>query len=249
MSILAVHVFEGHDVRFSEGKPVANDVAKALGYADPAKTVSTKVSAKNKGVTKLVTPGGTQSVTVLEEAGIYQLIFGSKLESAEKFQDWVFSEVLPSIRKTGSYGTQHYNLVWFDRLKLYRAKSKIPTGWFTIFEEMTIGLLADFEDAGYSLPDGSIPDISVGKCFCNHLRALGYSTEHGAGYVLGYKHWYPWNDFPVKANIYNIQLMGLYRQWFTDTYRTKYLPKYLKSKDPKALPSLRKMLGLPEGCD
>ena len=51
----------------------------------------------------MVTPGGTQSVTVLEESGIYQLIFGSKLESAERFQDWVFEEVLPSIRKTGRY--------------------------------------------------------------------------------------------------------------------------------------------------
>jgi anti-repressor protein len=44
---------------------------------------------------------------VLEEAGIYQLIFGSKLESAEKFQDWVFSEVLPAIRKTFTVITKH----------------------------------------------------------------------------------------------------------------------------------------------
>ena len=44
--------------------------------------------------------------TVLEEEGIYQLIFSSKLESAQIFQDWVFSEVLPAIRKTGSYSVQ-----------------------------------------------------------------------------------------------------------------------------------------------
>jgi len=103
MSSLAVFSFESQDVRFVDGKPVANDVAAVLGYSDPAKTVSTKVSPKNKGVTKTVTPGGVQAVTVLEEPGIYQLIFSSKLESAERFQDWVFSEVLPSIRKTGSY--------------------------------------------------------------------------------------------------------------------------------------------------
>ncbi len=54
---------------------MANDVAKVLGYADPAKTISIKVKDKNKGVAKMVTPGGIQSVTVLEEAGIYQLIF------------------------------------------------------------------------------------------------------------------------------------------------------------------------------
>lgn len=51
----------------------------------------------------MVTEAGIRSTSVLEEAGIYQLIFSSKLESAEKFQDWVFSEVLPRIRKTGSY--------------------------------------------------------------------------------------------------------------------------------------------------
>jgi len=105
MSNLAVFGFEGQEIRFVDSKPVANDVATVLGYADPAKTVSTKVKAKNKGVTKMVTPGGTQSVTVLEEPGIYQLIFGSKLASAEKFQDWVFEEVLPQIRKTGSYNS------------------------------------------------------------------------------------------------------------------------------------------------
>ena len=42
-------------------------------------------------------------ILFLTEPGVYQLIFGSKLPSAENFQDWVFSEVLPSLRKTGSY--------------------------------------------------------------------------------------------------------------------------------------------------
>ena len=110
MSNLTIFSFEGQQVRFVEGKPLANDVAMVLGYADPAKTVSTKVFPENKGVTKTVTPGGMQSVTVLEEAGVYQLIFSSKLESAAKFQQWVFNEVLPSIRKTGSYSISQNTL-------------------------------------------------------------------------------------------------------------------------------------------
>lgn len=97
--------FNTSTIRFVDGKPVASDVAKVLGYADPKATISKKVSSKNKGVAKIETPGGNQSITVLEEAGIYQLIFGSKLPNAEQFQDWVFEEVLPSIRKTGSYST------------------------------------------------------------------------------------------------------------------------------------------------
>ena len=80
---------------------VGKDVATALGYADASKTVSTKC----KGVTKMVIPtnGGDQQTSLIPESDIYRLICGSQLESAKEFQDWVFIEVLPQIRKTGSY--------------------------------------------------------------------------------------------------------------------------------------------------
>ena len=82
---------------------VANDVAKALGYERPADTVRKFVWAENKGVAKLETPSGIQNTVIVNEAGVYQLIFRSKLESAKQFQKWVFEEVLPSIRKNGFY--------------------------------------------------------------------------------------------------------------------------------------------------
>ena len=68
------------------------------------------------------TPGGIQSVTVLEEPGIYQLIFGSKLPCAEKFQDWVFEEVLPTIRKTGQYAIAHQIPKTYSQALLEAAK-------------------------------------------------------------------------------------------------------------------------------
>jgi prophage antirepressor-like protein len=113
MSNIQLFQFEKQEIRFVDGKPVANDVAKVLGYSDPAKTISTKVEKEYKGLTRVVTPGGIQSVTVLEKPGIYQLIFGSKLPSAKVFQKWVFEEVLPSIRKDGSYSV----LVEEDEIK------------------------------------------------------------------------------------------------------------------------------------
>jgi prophage antirepressor-like protein len=104
VSMNIVHCFfKDQEVRFVDGNPVANDVAAVLGYKDPANAVNRIVKSKNKGVCDLQTPGGIQSVAVLKEAGIYQLIFSSKLAGAEEFQDWVFEDVLPSIRKTGSY--------------------------------------------------------------------------------------------------------------------------------------------------
>ena len=103
MTNLTIFNFEDNEIRFVDGLPVANDVAKVLGYADVSATISKKVFPDNKGLAKIETPGGMQSITVLKEAGIYQLIFSSKLSHAQKFQQWVFNEVLPSIRKTGSY--------------------------------------------------------------------------------------------------------------------------------------------------
>lgn len=102
---------------------VANDVAKALGYKDPAKAVSTIVDKKYKGVTEMVTPGGKQKVTIINEPGIYQLIFRSKLETADNFRKWVFEEVLPSIRKNGFYVSDNITPNQLARLQ-YTVKSQ-----------------------------------------------------------------------------------------------------------------------------
>ncbi len=101
--------FENNNVRIFQdenGQPlfVAKDVANILGYKD---TVSA-IKQFCKGVVKhhpLVTNGGNQNVRVIYEPDLYRLTFGSKLESAVRFQNWVFEEVLPTIRKTGQYQT------------------------------------------------------------------------------------------------------------------------------------------------
>lgn len=85
---------------------VGNDVAIILGYAEPRSTVSKKVDEEDRGVAKIETPSGTQEMTVINESGLFSLILGSKLPSAKKFKRWVTSEVLPSIRKTGTYQKQ-----------------------------------------------------------------------------------------------------------------------------------------------
>lgn len=86
-----------------EGKPyfVANDVAKALGYVETAKAIRTHC----KGVSEMDIPsnGGIQKMKVIPEGDIYRLVIKSHLPNAEKFETWVFDEVLPSIRKTGGY--------------------------------------------------------------------------------------------------------------------------------------------------
>lgn len=82
---------------------VGKDVAKALGFANPRDAIATHVFDEDKGVDTIDTLGGKQSMTVINESGVYALVFGSRLESAKRFKHWVTSEVLPSIRKNGGY--------------------------------------------------------------------------------------------------------------------------------------------------
>ena len=82
---------------------VGKDVATALGYSNSRDVISKHVFDDDKGVAKCDTPSGRQEMSVINESGLYALIFGSKLDSAQRFKRWVTAEVLPSIRKTGTY--------------------------------------------------------------------------------------------------------------------------------------------------
>lgn len=88
-----------------DGEPwlVGKDVALALGYKNPQEAVRTHVDDEDKGVSEILTPGGKQTVPIINESGLYSLVLSSKLPGAKKFRRWVTSEVLPSIRKTGHY--------------------------------------------------------------------------------------------------------------------------------------------------
>lgn len=83
---------------------VGKDVAEALGYVKARNAIANHVEEDDKKDAPIQGGlGGTQSMTIINESGLYALIFGSKLESAKEFKHWVTSEVLPTLRKTGSY--------------------------------------------------------------------------------------------------------------------------------------------------
>lgn len=87
------------------GEPwfVGKDVAQVLGYNNTRDALYKHVDADDKGASQIATPSGNQEMTIINESGLYSLILSSKLPSAKKFKHWVTSEVLPSIRKTGSF--------------------------------------------------------------------------------------------------------------------------------------------------
>lgn len=89
-----------------DGEPwlVGKDIAEALGYAKARNAIAAHVSEDDKKDAPIQGDlGGTQQMTIINESGMYALIFGSKLESANRFKHWVTSDVLPTIRRTGSY--------------------------------------------------------------------------------------------------------------------------------------------------
>ncbi len=120
-----IQMFQGYEVRFV-GTPevpewVATDVVIIL-YPNADKrnrrNYLTNIPSEWKGLTKVMTPGGMQSMVTLFEPGLYHLIARSKSPLAVPFQKWVFEEVLPSIRKSGSYSVSQSSPVEEKRASL-----------------------------------------------------------------------------------------------------------------------------------
>ena len=110
MSDLSIFTFEEQEIRFvgTEEKPewVASDIVAVL-YPSAARSSYSKylgkVPSQWKGKKQILTPGGKQKLTTLYEPGLYCLIGRSDSSLAVPFQEWIYGEILPSIRKTGSY--------------------------------------------------------------------------------------------------------------------------------------------------
>lgn len=93
-----------------DGEPwfVGKDIAEALGYVNTKKALADHVDVEDKRGSQIVTPGGIQTMTIINESGLYSLILSSKLPNAKMFKRWVTSEILPAIRKSGHYDAPGY---------------------------------------------------------------------------------------------------------------------------------------------
>jgi len=94
-------------IRGSDGEPwlVASDVARVLGFTHTPH-MTRLLDPEDKGVQKVDTPGGPQSLTIINEGGVYGAVFSSRRPEAREFRRWVKHEVLPAIRKYGSYNAE-----------------------------------------------------------------------------------------------------------------------------------------------
>lgn len=169
--------------------------------------------------------------------------------SADQFTEMGITSWIQSI--TGwskAEPSRSYIPYWYQRLSLFTAKTRVPDGWWSVFEELA-KMMRELEGYGYVLPDVSpttgkliTPDISIGKTFCTHMRSQGYPVD---SVVRKYTHYYP-DGRVIGANIYPDEWLTHFRSWFNSQWKPKKLAEYLGSRDPEALPSISKLLGLPE---
>jgi len=114
-------MFEGHNLRVT-GTPdepwfVAKDVCDAIGVGNSRQALS-YLDDDEKGVISNDTPGGTQDLSTINESGLYSLVLRSRKQEAKVFKKWITSEVLPSIRKRGSYGVTQQPMTREQRLQI-----------------------------------------------------------------------------------------------------------------------------------
>ena len=122
---------------------VGKDVADILGYQNGSRDINRHVHEDDRQNYQNGTFDSPRGMTIINESGLYALIFGSKLESAKRFKHWVTSEVLPQIRKTGSYATPQLTGEELMAKALIEAKSVLERQNKQIIEMKPKAIFAD----------------------------------------------------------------------------------------------------------
>lgn len=163
---------------------VGKDVAVALGYSVARKAIYDHVDDEDKRGFQIGTPSGEQTMTIINESGLYALIFGSKLESAKRFKHWVTHDVLPAIRKTGSYSIipKARALTTDDYMKAAQLAA-------TCRNERLPYVLGFLEQAGFSIPEVTTPAPAFWPVvvFSYHFRrfpVVGGKQNRGKSWFL-----------------------------------------------------------------
>lgn len=191
---LVHHAFHGQAVRVitdeSTGQPwfVAADVAKILGYRE-AFDLTRGLDDDEKGPQIVRTPGGDQQMTAITEAGLYAAIVRSRVERAREFRRWVTHEVLPTIRRTGSYGVPSLDLERMDDVALILQAGAAALARAKELEAPAAAFQALADSSGdYSLRDAAQildrdPAIRTGQNRLGaYLRQIGWVDRKSVPY-------------------------------------------------------------------
>lgn len=160
--ISQIQIFENPDfgkirTLLIDGEPWAygKDIAESLGYAKPTDAVRKHVDPEDRTVSKTETVNGTPPI-LINESGLYSLILSSKLPNAKKFKRWVTSEVLPTLRRTGSYGYGKPSASVSELTALIETLRSVMTAQNSHPSEVAEMAKAICEQNGIALPDSFV---------------------------------------------------------------------------------------------
>ena len=196
MNELQLFNFENNQLRTllinDESWFLGKDVADILEYTNTAKAIRDHVDEEDKLTERIVLSGQNREVIFINESGLYSLVLSSKLPSAKRFKRWITSEVLPQIRKTGSYATPQLTGEELMAKALIEAKSVLERQNKQIIEMKPKALFADTVAASDSsiLVGQKAKLISQSGCkmgqnrFFSWLRENGYLCSKGENYNM-----------------------------------------------------------------
>lgn len=207
-----------------EGEPwmVGKDAAELLGYTNPQKAVRDHVDEEDRTVNESFTVNGTKGV-LINESGFYALVFGSKLPTARAIKRWVTSEVLPSIRKTGSYSTRpaSYQIDdpiaraerWIEEqrekqaalLALEEAKPKVETYDHLISNKGYVGLREMAKMLGYPLNKMGAFVCEIKMCYKENGIYYPYAEFSSNGMCVGKWHRAKWGSHGGMKTVFSLE--------------------------------------------
>ena len=221
---------------------VAQDVCNILEIKNPTDALSNlsdkmKMTLEGKeSILGITEDPNTVRILLLSEPGLYKLVFKSRKPEAEKFSDWVVSEILPSIRKTGSYGITRQLSPMMMRFEL-NAKQNSTLGYWSMLNKMVELFALPLEFHNVILPDNMIPDISTGMLFNKYLKEKGYEPEK---ICKTYDHTYPDGRVIKGVKQYPDHLYALFTEWFQQDWLKNRCAKYtLERMDFSVLPFMQ----------
>jgi prophage antirepressor-like protein len=221
---------------------VAADVCAVLDIKNPTSAIGT-LDDDEKFVAEVTRGGQLRKVNLINESGLYNLVFKSTKTGAKKFRKWVTKEVIPSIRKTGSYSVSPVAMPNF-MTRFHDNSDRTEKGRFSVISELFIRLYGSFEKIGYLIPDKAYtgkeirPDVSVGMGFSKFLQT--YHPSVCSNYTM-YMHKFP-NGLEFSARQYSNDLLPLFINYVEDHWMPASAAAYFGERDQKALEYLPKLL-------
>jgi prophage antirepressor-like protein len=232
--------FEGQRLRFV-GTPdnpawIAADVCDILGIQNSSRAIR-DFEEHEKGVYSVYTLGGKQSLATVYEPGLYKLLFKSRKPEAKKFQQWVFKDVLPSIRKYGTYPPPEQSayaitlrpytsrIVW-----VFQARRALRQGFWCVFiegAEILINVEHLFGPANLEMDQYDLLDGSIGSHWSRYRDGKPW-----CGQRLKYRYTFPKDDprGTVEPWSYPLQELQHFKEWLHGEYWNVHFPAYVHRK-------------------